>query len=112
MYYLIMNNPSVASLIEPGMKYFLGSTLRECRLFKYAHYNVIFNSIMTLLFLLVIGSLLFYCYKGKLTPAEIALKNRQKQEYIISKLQQLALYKKKQTQSQSLITDLPSWDPL
>jgi hypothetical protein len=112
MYYLIMNNSSVASLIEPGMKYFMGSTLRECRLFKYTRYNVIFNTVLTLLFCLIIGGFLVYCYKGKLTPAEIELKNRKKQEYIISKLQQLALYKKKQSQSHSLITDLPSWDDL
>jgi hypothetical protein len=111
MYYLIMNNTS-ASLIEPGMKYFLGSTLRECNRFKVTHYNVMFNALMTLLFIGVVGGFLVYCYKGKLTPAEIAKKNTQKQEYIISKLQQLALHKKKESQSKSLITDLPSWDVL
>ena len=111
MYYLIMNN-TAASLIEPGMKYFMGSTLRECHRFKVTHYNVIFNVVMTVLFLVVVGGCLVYCYKGKLTPAEIAKKNTQKQEYIISKLQQLALHKKKQSQGQSLITDLPSWDVL
>lgn len=110
MYYLIMNNTS--SLIEPGIKYFIGSTLKECHRFKFSHYSVIFNIAMCLLFILVVGGFLMYCYKGKLTPAEIELKNRKKQEYIISKLQQLAFYKKTQSQNQSLITDLPSWDLL
>jgi hypothetical protein len=107
MYYLIMNT---TSLIEPGVKYFIGSTLKECRRFKQVHYSLIFNIVMCILFVVVVGGFLVYCYKGKLTPSEIEYKNRQKQEYIVSKLQQLALHKKNQTQS--LITDLPSWEVL
>ena len=110
MYYLIMNNTSSASLIEPGIKYFIGSTLKECHRFKFTHYSVLYNIAMCLFFLVVVGGFLIYCYKGKLTPPEIELKNRKKQEYIISKLQQLALYKKKQSQTQSMITDLPTWE--
>ena len=111
MYYLIMNN-NPSSLIEPGIKYFIGSTLKECHRFKFTRYSVLYNIVMCLLFVGAVGGFLVYCYKGKLTPAEIELKNRKKQEYIISKLQQLALHKKKQSQGQSLITDLPSWDVL
>jgi hypothetical protein len=50
-----------------------------------------------------------YRYKGKPTPAEIELKNRKKQEYIVSKLQQLAIEKKKNTVNTSMITGLPEW---
>jgi hypothetical protein len=109
MYYLIMNN-NTSSLIEPGIKYFIGSTLKECHRFKFTRYSVLYNIVMCLLFVGVVGGFLVYCYKGKLTPAEIELKNRKKQEYIISKLQQLAFYKKVQNKNQSLITDLPSWE--
>ena len=42
-----------------------------------------------------------------MTPIEMEIKNRKKQEYIVSKLQQIALIKK-QT-SERLITDLPNW---
>ena len=41
-------------LIEPGVKYFIGSTLKECRKFKDRHISMIFNISMTLLLLLVI----------------------------------------------------------
>jgi hypothetical protein len=96
-------------LIEPGVKYFIGSTLKECRKFKDRHISMIFNISMTLLLLLVIGGFLIYRYKGKPSMMDIEVKNRKTKEYIISKLQQLALYKKQTYQSQNMITDLPSW---
>ncbi len=101
---------SSSSLIEPGIKYFIGHTLKECHKFKEGHYSTIFNVTMCLLFLLVVGSFLIYCYKGKPTKLELEVKSRHKQEYIVSKLQQMALHKKKE--SQTLITDLPSWETL
>jgi len=97
------------TLIEPGVRYFIGSTLKECRKFKDRYISIIFNTSMTLLFLIVIGGFLIYRYKGKLSPREIEVKNRKTQEYIISKLHNLALHKKQQYQSQNMITDLPSW---
>jgi len=96
-------------LIEPGVRYFIGSTLKECRKFKDRYASVIFNISMTLLLLILIGGFLIYRYKGKLSPMDIEVKNRKTKEYIISKLQQLALYKKQIYQSQNMITDLPTW---
>ena len=96
-------------LIEPGVKYFINSTLKECRKFKDRNISIIFNISMTLMLLIIIGGFLIYRYKGKMTPSELAVKNRQTQEYIMSKLHQLALHKKQQYQSQHMITDLPSW---
>jgi len=95
-------------LTEPGVKYFLSGTLKECRKFKDRHISIFFNIGMIILFVFVVGGFMIFKYKGKLTGAEIAQKNRVKQEYIVSKLQQLALYK--QNQSESLITNLPTWD--
>ena len=62
-------------LIEPGVRYFLSGTLKECRKFKDRNYTILFNISMTALLVLVIGGFLMYRYKGKLTPAEVELKN-------------------------------------
>ena len=97
------------TLIEPGVKYFLNGTLKECRKFKDNYISVIFNISMVLLLVALVGGFLMYRYKGKPTPAEIELKNRKKQEYIVSKLQQLAIEKKKNTVNTSMITGLPEW---
>ena len=97
-------------LTEPGVRYFLSSTLKECRKFKDNNSSVFFNVYMTCIFIVVIGGFLMYHYKGRLTPAEIAIKNRKKQEYIISKLQQLAYVRKTQGSiGNGLITTLPQW---
>jgi hypothetical protein len=95
------------SLIEPGVRYFLNGTLKECRKFKDNYISVLFNISMIILLLVVIGGFLLYRYKGKPTLAELELKNRKKQEYIVSKLQQLAIEKKKNTPNTTMITGLP-----
>jgi hypothetical protein len=56
-----------------------------------------------MLFMIVLFSILYYRYKGKLTPGEVTVKNRKKQEYIVSKLQQLSAIK----QNKTMLTDLP-----
>jgi hypothetical protein len=107
-----MNYTNDPILIEPGVKYFIGGTLKECASFKKTYVNVIFNVVMTILFLTIISVFLIYKYKGKLTLNEQKIKNNQKQEYILSKLQQLNFYKKqqeKQETNKSMITDLPHW---
>lgn len=94
-------------LTEPGVKYWLTHTLKECRKFKDRNISIFFNISMLILFFVVVGGFLTYKYKGKMTPKEIAEKNRKKQEYIVSKLQNIALIKNKQ--SSTMITDLPTW---
>ena len=98
----IVYNPR---LIEPGVKSFINSTLKDCRRLKDNYETIIFNISMFCIFILVVGGFLLYHYRGKLTPAEIEIKNRKKQEYIISKLQQMAHLRK----NQGLITTLPQW---
>lgn len=96
------------NLTEPGVKYFLSQTLKECRKFKDKYQTIIFNVGLFLFLVFTIGSILYFKYKGRLTPEEIKRKNREKKEYIFSKLQQLAYIKQKQ--NETLITDLPVWN--
>ena len=106
-----MNNPIISPprLIEPGVKYFLSSTLKECKKFKDNHFSIFFNFYLICIFIIIIGGFLFFLYKGKLTPAEIEIKNRKKHEYIISKLHQIAYIRKSQNQNDNMITSLPQW---
>jgi 16S rRNA C1402 N4-methylase RsmH len=63
------------SLIEPGVKYFLNETLKQCNHFRNAFHNTIFNMIIGTIFLLILGMILLYKYKGKLTPSEKEVKH-------------------------------------
>ena len=96
-------------LIEPGVRYFLSGTLKECRKFKDNNATILFNLSMAGLFVLLIGGFLFYRYKGKLTPAELEIKNTKKKEYIVSKLHQMAYLRKTQGNANGMITALPQW---
>jgi hypothetical protein len=95
-------------LIEPGVKYFLHQSLKQCHLAKEGFYNIIFNIGMLIALLIVTGLILFYKYKGKLTPVEIEQKNKEKQQYILSKIQ--TIEHDKRTSQQELITGLPYFE--
>jgi hypothetical protein len=96
------------SLIEPGVKYFLGETLKQCRIFKNTYHNLLFNIALGIGFMVLLGTILLCKYKGKLTPVEKEMKNRQKKQYILSKIQNFQ--ESKQRAQQELITGLPHWN--
>ena len=96
-------------LIEPGVRYFLSGTLKECRKFKDNNASIFFNLYMASLLVIIFGGFLLYRYKGKLTPAELEIKQRKKKEYIISKLNQMAYLRKTQGNANGMITALPQW---
>ena len=105
----ILNGPT---LIEPGVKTYLGGTLKECSKFKDKHVNSLFNISMFLLFLCIIGFFLMYKYKGKLTASDLQIKEQHKHEYLLSKLQQLNFHRKTQQKTENdktMITGLPQW---
>lgn len=68
----------------------------------------IFNIGLFFGFLLILGLILIYKYKGKLTPSEIQQKNKEKQEYILSKIK--IFQNAKRIAHQELITGLPAWE--
>ena len=99
---------SKPSLTEPGVKYFLNQTLKQCHIIKNNFHNTIFNIGLFIAFLIVLGLILLYKYKGRLTPVEIHKKNQEKQQYILSKIKNFQEAKRKA--HQELITGLPQWE--
>ena len=95
-------------LTEPGVKYFLNETLKQCREFKNTYHNLIYNIVLCALFFLLLLFILIIKYKGKLTPSEREIKNREKQQYILSKIKNYQ--QAKQRAQDELITGLPHWD--
>lgn len=94
-------------LTEPGVKYFLSETLKQCHVVKEKYQNVVLNMILLGSFLLVLAIFLFYKYKGKLTPEEIEQKEIEKKHYILSKIRNYQQAKLRY--QQNLITGLPQW---
>ena len=95
-------------LTEPGVKYFINETLKQCHQFKEKYHNLNLNIGLLVLFFIILGILLLYKYKGKITPEEIKEKELQKKQYILSKIRN---YQDAKTKAQQkLITGLPQWD--
>jgi hypothetical protein len=95
-------------LTEPGVKYFLNETLKQCHKYKEKYNNMLINIGLFVGFLLVLGILLLYKYKGKLTPEEIDRKEMEKKKFILSKIQNYQDAKLRA--QQELITGLPHWE--
>ena len=95
-------------LTEPGVKYFINETLKQCHKFKENYYNTVFNISLFIGICIVIGLFLMYKYRGKLTPEELEEKERTKQYYILSRIKNYQDAKVRA--QQSLITGLPHWE--
>ncbi len=102
------DNFSKPILTEPGVKYFLNETLKQCREFKITYNNSILNISLFVAFFVILGSLLLIKYKGKLTPSEKDMKNKEKQQYILTKIKNYQ--DAKQQYREELITGLPQWE--
>lgn len=95
-------------LTEPGVKYFINETLKQCHQFKEKYQNMVFNICLLIAFFIILGMLLIYKYKGKLTAEEIEQKEMEKKKYILSKIKNYQDAKIRA--QQQLITGLPQWE--
>ena len=66
------------TLVEPGIKYFIGNTLVNCATYKKKYYNDALNILVGIAFVFCVVLFLYYKYKGRLSPAEKMLKDREK----------------------------------
>jgi hypothetical protein len=102
------NDFSKPMLTEPGVKYFLNETLKQCHRHKENFNNMLFNISLLIGFFILLGILLLFKYKGKLTPEEIKEKEMEKKRYILSKIRNFQDAKLRA--QQELITGLPHWE--
>tara|TARA_B100001121_G_scaffold277975_1_gene268274 strand:- start:382 stop:684 length:303 start_codon:yes stop_codon:yes gene_type:complete len=92
-------------LTEGTTKFYIRSSLKEARKFKDKYITIFVNILLLTALIGGIGLLLYYKYKGKLSPEEKADKERQKKFYLFEKLHKISNEKRKE--NQNLITDLP-----
>jgi hypothetical protein len=98
-------------LTEPGVKYFMNEVLKTCNERKSLFTNSIFNLVLFLLFVLVVGGFLYYKYRGKLTPEEKEAKLREQKQDVLARLNALNIkIESTKKGGANMITDLPMWD--
>ena len=105
---IITTNPK---LIEPGVKYFLDETLKNCNKTKKIYLNKMINIGLFLLFILIIGSILYYNYRNKNDKLRIMkneIKNQRTRNEIIELIRKLNDDKYKE--EGTIITNLPYFE--
>ena len=99
---------SAPKLTEPGVRSFVGKSLRDYHKYRDGFTSMLFNIAMLAGFVAVVSGVLYWRYKGRTTAREQAARNREKKEYIFTKLQTLAAMK--QRVRPGMITNLPTWN--
>jgi len=97
-----------ANLIEPGVKYFLKETLKNCNKKRTIYNNNLFNLYLFLGFSTILGIFLYYKFKTKPTSKDLEKKEELKRTYIIGKIK--TLNEKAARERQELITNLPNFE--
>jgi cell division protein FtsL len=95
-------------LTEPGVKYFLKETLKNCKIKKDTEFNRIVNLALLTCFIVVSCGLLYYKYKTRPTSEDRNKSKQLKKDYFINKVRQLEARKAKQLDKQ--ITNLPQFE--
>ena len=95
-------------LTEPGVKYFLKETLKNCKIKKDTEFNQLMNLGLLTTFLLISSCLLYYKYKTRPTEEDRKKLKRLKRDYFMNKVRQLEAKKAKQLNQQ--ITNLPRFE--
>jgi lipopolysaccharide/colanic/teichoic acid biosynthesis glycosyltransferase len=128
-----MNNTN-PYLIEPGVKYFLKETLKNCNNMKMKYYNNVVNIMLLIFLVAVITIILMYKYKGNVSYEEKNMREHNKQVYILEQIKKYQSMKQNtnnlssaiveknrhynelnninadKVDNTSMITDLPKWD--
>lgn len=97
-----------SNLVEPGVKYFLRESLKQCHTLKKKYYNLYFNIGAFIFIVGLMGTILWVKYKGRLTPVEKQLKMQKERAHILEQLKSLPNPKKES----GMITQLPKWQEL
>ena len=102
-----MNKPL---LIEPGTKYFLSETLKNCNKTKTYYNNILINFSLLCVFILVLALYLAFKYNLKKKKSKKDKKKSQLdiENYILSKLGNV--FHQEQMRNEELITNLPKFE--
>ena len=96
------------SLTEPGVRYFIGETLKNCKTKKDIFNNKIINICLFCILLFICSGVLYYKYKTRPTEEERKKQKQLKRDYFLTKVRKLETKKAKQLSKS--ITNLPKFE--
>ncbi len=106
----IPTNPT--HFVDLATKEHISSTLAKCHNIRVRYYNILFNVAIVVVFICVVGGVLYYKYTTKPTRDEVNYKLVKDQEYVLSKIryyqEQQKNIKEASAKYSSMLTDLPT----
>jgi len=95
-------------LTEPGTKYFLSETLKNCNIKKKSNNEFLLNLVLLIVFIIILIIYLAYKYKTKPNEKDKENKKMIKKNYILSKLRNIMEVSK--IKNKEMITTLPKFE--
>tara|TARA_B110001450_G_scaffold3595_1_gene3725 strand:- start:33 stop:371 length:339 start_codon:yes stop_codon:yes gene_type:complete len=95
-------------LTEPGTKYFLSETLKNCNIKKKSKNVFLLNLVLLIVFIIILIIYLAYKYKTKPNEKDKENKKMIKKNYILSKLRNIMEVSK--IKNKEMITTLPKFE--
>jgi len=92
-----MDTINIPTLTEPGVSYFLRSTLKRCNETKTKYFNTLWNLGLLFIFVILLGIILVYKKNTKLTDKEKKEKHENEKKYVLEK-------------QNEIITNLPKFE--
>ena len=103
-----MNIQYTPSLTEPGVKYFLKETLKQCKVKRTAYNTKILNIGLLISFVAILVAFLYYKYQSRPTEEDRKKLKKLKRDYFITRVRTLEAKKAKQLNKS--ITNLPKFE--
>jgi hypothetical protein len=98
------------NLIEPGVKYFLDETLKNCNKKRVEYNNNLFNILLFLALFSFVSLFLYYKFKTRPTKNDLDERKKQKKYYILNKIK--SLNDKAAKERMEIITNLPKFESI
>ena len=95
----------MAHLTEPGIRSYFVQTLQTCKVAKMTYYTRVLNIGLLIGFVAVLGGVLYFKYKGRVSPDLKKTKMEADRLYILNKIKMVQIDRQKQ--GGMLITNLP-----
>ena len=92
-------------LTEPGVREYFIHSFKACKEYKMQYHTWVLNTSLLLFFVVCLGLILYYKYKGKQSPIVKKKKQEEDRVYIMNRIRSLQL--EKQKNNNQLITNLP-----
>ena len=96
------------NLTEPGVKYFMKETLKNCNKNKFEYNNTLLNTGLFVLFFSILAIVIYFSYRKKQDVINKEIENEKRQHYVLNMVKNMN--NRELQKHGDNITDLPKFE--